>query len=95
MSKAVLVMNMPENCGSCMFPIRCMDELNCEPMLKDYENGLTEIDPIIEDEDEKPDWCPLRPLPEKKEEAKEPLATRYYRAEGWNDCLDEITGGTQ
>lgn len=79
-SKAVLVMNMPESCRFCRlrYDYRCF-----------AENGHR-----IMDKDSKPDWCPLREFPEKKEEAKEPLATRLYRAEGWNDCLDVITGGT-
>ena len=47
-----------------------------------------------------PDWCPLQPLPEKMK------VTGLYNGEyfkaggklpsykiGWNDCIDEITGG--
>lgn len=40
----------------------------------------------------KPDWCPLRELPEKIPELKsgyEDLGTSIRRV-GWNACLDEI-----
>ena len=39
---------------------------------------------------EKPSWCPLREVPEKKD----PILFEpddYYR--GYNDCLDDILGG--
>lgn len=90
MSKAVLVIDMPNDSGSCMFPVLCTDGLNCEPMIKDYENGLTEINPVIEDEDNKPYWCPLRLLPEKPDCM--PLG-KYSYVSGWNDCIDMITVG--
>lgn len=39
--------------------------------------------------------CPLRPLPQRKEIRNSiqyrGLAEKYHK-EGWNDCLDEITG---
>lgn len=47
-----------------------------------------------------PDWCPLKPLPEKMkvtgiynyaylESGGKPPSYKI----GWNDCIDEITGG--
>ena len=81
MSKSVLVMETPENCKSCIHvgTFRYFCRINC----RDITN------PNV-----KPVWCPLRPLPEKKEEEK------YWRGEhelswiqGWNACIDEITGG--
>ena len=41
---------------------------------------------LIED---RPDWCPLRELPEKKERRVGEHGERMYRA-GFNACLDEI-----
>lgn len=45
-----------------------------------------------------PEWCPLNPLPQKKEET-----FAYWIAQGdpesyingWNDCLDKIMGETE
>lgn len=84
MAKAVLVMDMPECCADCYcgYFERDTKKLNlvCGATGEDANNVG------------KPDWCPLRELPERKE-------TNYYMnnkgkgiVEGWNACLDEITG---
>lgn len=84
MPKAVLVMDMPECCADC--PCSFVERDN--PILN-LICGVTQEDAYNVG---KPDWCPLRELPEKKE-------TNYYMnnkekgiVEGWNACLDEITG---
>lgn len=86
MSKSVLVMdNTPKYCASCYL---CGFTLNlhyCRGKLKD-----------IKDTSVKPDWCPLKPLPEKKEYINSNSnieATKNIAAAGWNACIDEITGG--
>lgn len=84
MSEKVLIIDNPDGCIDCV-----AGRWNTQ---KDYAICKAE-GKINSEKYKKPSWCPLRPLPERKEEAKEPLATRYYMAEGWNDCLDEITGG--
>lgn len=83
MAKAVLIMDdMPECCADCCcgYFERDSKELNliCGATGEDANNVG------------KPDWCPLRELPEKKE-------TNYYMnnkgkgiVEGWNACLDVI-----
>ena len=38
----------------------------------------------------KPEWCPLKELPEKQED----LPTNIYR-EGWNACIDKILKGSE
>lgn len=40
----------------------------------------------------KPDWCPLKPLPEKMTGV---ASTDHWNSinSGWNGCIDEITGG--
>ena len=40
-----------------------------------------------------PDWCPLKPLPEEKEE--EYWRSRFSLAwiRGWNTCISKIIGG--
>ena len=84
MAKAVLVMDMPECCVDCCcgYFERYTKELNlvCGATGEDANNVG------------KPDWCPLRELPEKIPEFKsgyENLGTSIRRV-GWNACLDEI-----
>lgn len=59
MAKAILIMDMPENCAdcACSYFERGSKELNlvCGATGEDANNVG------------KPDWCPLRELPDKKE----------------------------
>lgn len=84
MAKAILIMDMPECCAdcACSYFERDTKELNliCGATGEDANNVG------------KPDWCPLRELPDKKE-------TNHYMnnkekgiVAGWNACLDEIIG---
>ena len=45
----------------------------------------------------RPSWCPLKPLPEKKNEINvgQMNSEEYYKGVGWNACLDAITGGKE
>lgn len=89
MAKAVLVMDMPESCFGCNF-LYCNADAgidSCQAM---------EVSRIVDSETyEKPDWCPLRELPEKKEtvHSQECYTNSYFTDEmnaGWNACIDEI-----
>lgn len=85
MPKAVLVMDMPESCFGCNF-MYCDEENDTETCQA--TESARDID-LIED---RPDWCPLRELPEKIPELKsgyEDVSTSIRRV-GWNACLDEI-----
>lgn len=79
MSKSVLVMDTPENCGKCKF----ISGFWCRAM-----NGRR-----VPNNDVIPNWCPLKPLPEKKEEEywRSKLSLAWIR--GWNTCISKITGG--
>lgn len=88
MTKAVLVMDMPESCFGCNL---ChIDYEEGRATCQAYETAR-EVD---SDTFEKPDWCPLQELPEKMEE----LPSEKYKfgslgkafTSGWNACLDEI-----
>ena len=83
MSKAVLVMNMPECCADC--PCSFFERDN--PILN-LICGVTREDAYNVG---KPDWCPLRELPEKKECRIGEHGERMFRA-GFNACLNEIAG---
>lgn len=95
MAKAVLVMDeMPECCADCYcgYFERDTKELNlvCGAAGEDANNVG------------KPDWCPLRELPEKKEEfelrkckgsVKGTWKVPLIENKGFNACLDEILKG--
>ena len=82
MAKAVLVMDIPERCADC--PLRSSEKtsyLCCYLTLKNISS--------TDYYDKKPDWCPLRELPEKKERRIGEHGERMFRA-GFNACLNEI-----
>ena len=93
MSKAILVIDMPERCDDCNM---CY-----------YSDGKVQLcywkDKVIDQD--KPNWCPLNPLPEKinippydnnikakTDNAFEVGAYMYDRGHdrGYNICIDEI-----
>ena len=88
MSKAILVIDKPSNCIQCP----------CIRINSFYDVCQLAKRTLPFNEKEIPDWCPLRPMPEKKE-------TICYQGEswssvekktenvGWNACIDEIGGG--
>lgn len=81
MSKAVLVMDMPEDCTMCKFWNSKDDEC--------YATGVEELS--LNSEEAKPDWCPLRELPERSDHPEHCDNGRFDA--GWNACLDAIEGG--
>ena len=83
MAKAVLVMDMPECCVDCCcgYFERYTKELNlvCGATGEDA-NSVG-----------KPDWCPLRELPEHKRTiGTEGESNQILMNVGYNACLDEI-----
>jgi hypothetical protein len=79
MSKAVLVMDMPEQvCQKCTL---------CYETENDDEYLCCAVGKLLPD-GEKPDWCPLWELPEKANHPDYCDNGRFDK--GWNACLDEI-----
>ena len=78
MSKSVLVIDTPEKCGKCKF----ISEFWCRAM-----NGRR-----VPNNDVIPNWCPLKPLPEKITRV---AVTDHWNSikAGWNNCINAITGG--
>ena len=76
MAKAVLVMDMPENCFKC----KLQNWANCKITNKCHVGGC------------RPDWCPLRELPEKIPDLEHGYENvdRSIIGIGWNACLDMI-----
>lgn len=91
MKKAVLVIDMPKNCKECKLmvyddisywcPVRTMNDIFYETDVYQYVKNET-----------KPDWCPLKEIPEKKEIFNN--CDDYLNGvdDGWNACIDEILG---
>lgn len=86
MSKSILIVNTPENCGKCDFIDNRLDGTHRCIMNKDSSN-VVEISTI-------PDWCLIRDLPKKKEVKNFCLGERDFEQkgyqEGFNACIDEI-----
>lgn len=85
MSKAVLVIDMPESCDMCDFTDMVNGKMYC---------GVPRCGELAEDYIScRPDWCPLRPMPEKQN--NDNLMDEYMDGYdfGWNSCIDEILVG--
>lgn len=88
MAKAVLVMDMPERCDKCLLLLKIPQKDGLALCLARPTNGQEEYNPKRE-KSWRPDWCPLRKLPERKKLTYTDLDADN-KANGWNDCLDEI-----
>lgn len=87
MSKAFLVMDMPKNCAECDLCVTQDDEYFCIPDDFAHYLGSSYVNHSCEN---KPDWCPLRPVPEK--DNKSYFSDEYSdgHKDGYNACIDEI-----
>lgn len=73
--KSILVIDTPKNCSECKLM---------------YLQGIGEGICNAVDWEERPSWCPLKPMPEKFT-TSEPYICNYNDWQnGWNDCLEEI-----
>ena len=88
MANVVLIMDMPPVCGCCkMYRGNYFTGGECTCLITGDKVELNN----------KADTCPLRELPERETEMTDAddLGKDYVRGtmDGWNACLDEITGG--
>lgn len=98
MSKSVLVIDTPENCYDCPFGTEyCGDseyEGRCElAECLDSDTRLIAEEHYDYESKSRPEWCPLKPLPEKMivpRGARNTDGLEY--AFGYNTCINEITG---
>lgn len=99
MSKSVLVIDTPENCLDCQFCYELDEgvEACCSISDDDEDTSLMKkIDCEYGYCQGKPDWCPLKPLPEKKEyvdPTSSAKAKKNIIAVGWNTCINMIVKG--
>lgn len=84
MGKAVLVMDMPSSCDMCDLIKMVNGGMYC---------GVKGCGQCAEDYIVcRPDWCPLRELPQKKELYLDINNKKGY-CEGYNACIDELLKG--
>ena len=83
MSKSILLIKEPKTCFDCpcFYDNEGMSFCQAEDKLVDVEQG-------------KPSWCPLRPLPEMKDAdiLAEFTVSRIFNT-GWNACIKAIITG--
>lgn len=98
MSKAILVLDMPDTCFDCFFSGNPQEVSVGNGLYKKVSRCLLAQD--IEDPwrnidwqfDNKEDWCPFKPVPEKME-GDDSIKYQWGNYEdGWNHCIDEILG---
>lgn len=93
MSKAILVMDMPKNCSECN-QCQCGNEDGEYSCIPDNFAHYLSSNYVNHSCESKPDWCPLKPIPEKVEE----YPKEYYEFGniglafdvGYNTCIDKI-----
>ena len=99
MRKSALVIDMPKNCYECPFGTEYCGNLEYEGCCEladclDYDAILMTEEHYDYESESRPDWCPLKLLPDRKE------ITETYKWEdrlpsfkcGWNWCLKAIIG---
>lgn len=87
MSKAMLVIDMPESCAKCPlfgdhYTDMCCGALNNKTINYPYPKSFRQ------------DWCPLKDVPKEHNYSGHPYdeyGDGY--ADGYNDCREEILGG--
>lgn len=98
-NKSVLVIDTPNTCRECILYDGIMNhrkELKhiCQKWFPTEKGDVIQY--YVDPDSTKPDWCPLSPLPEKRD------LTQYVQRgdaiqdiydSGWNGCLDAILKG--
>lgn len=97
MSKSVLVVDTPKNCYDCPFGTEYCGNLEYEGCCELAECLDSDMRLITEEHydyesESRPDWCPLKLLPEKDTKNHFPDEFEDGYAAGWNRCIDEIAG---
>lgn len=94
MGKSVLIMSTPKGCFACPFH---MADFNFNLCLATRNDSIRTISKVSHEGFKKlagrPDWCPLKELPEKSTIENDMTDYQYGMVDGRNQCIDEITGG--
>lgn len=95
------MMDIPKNCYDCLFGTEYCDDSEYEGCCELAECLDSDMRLITEEHydyesESRPDWCPLKPLPEQKEyivPINNVESQKDIIAVGWNACINAITGG--
>ena len=80
--KAILIIEMPSSCSECNLQQYGI----CHAVRKCITGTPKELK-------SKPDWCPLKPMPDKKNRNNRVVGDYLRgRSDGYNACIDEILG---
>ena len=97
-NKSILIIDTPKNCMYCplCFYTEMYNEHQCSgtECTNSYSRTITEYGEMAD----RPAWCPLSPIPERKNLRQYIDNTAlnlggimaYQYAQGWNDCVYEI-----
>ena len=77
MSKGIIVVDIPDKCDGCEMCGTLIGKVICVATIKK-----------INDINARPEWCPIRPMPERAFHEDYCDNGRYDK--GWNECLDEL-----
>ena len=86
MTKCVLVIETPSRCADCPLMSRDYSRGFQEVCNASANNFLGEAWKIKDIFDVRPEWCPLKPMPERMEMNKTEFPI------GWNACIEELEG---
>ena len=85
MSKGIILVDMPDSCDECF----ALGEIYGK-VCKAYDDHFISYGGNYYPN--KPDWCPIKPAPEKiKHPSRQSLSQECF-ADGWNACVDKILG---
>ena len=96
MNKAILVIDMPSCCKECSL---CVSE----ELFPSFDEYSCIVENVAVDVYDKPDWCPLKPMPEKIPEFDHTVKAKSDNAydvglcmynkglnRGYNSCIERI-----
>ena len=94
MEKVILVMNDPIYCANCPLITKARKP-NTWVCGIPHNNGNVDMvfEPIDIDSEARPDWCPLKPVPEEQLIWYDDSSSDWER--GYNSCLREIVGSEE
>lgn len=93
MSKSILVIDTPDNCKECQLCKNYKIVQHAFGRSNTHEVHCSGINNLVlkeTDKSKRPDWCPLKEIPQKLAEENRWFSKDY--AVGFNACVDEILG---
>ena len=93
MEKSVLVIDNPQKCEECQLCknyIKARHAWGNPDTYEVYCAGIANRTLMEVPRNKKPDWCPLKNIPSKKEDSLLYNAYQKGKVDGYNSCIEEI-----